>query len=120
MSLSRQSLSQLPEFAIAHDHIPPHAICSLFAKKVLQFAKPGALIFGGDLVDAKTLHMQGHQYKQEWEVSALTLHAMRHSLQAKRTCARLGAFASRHTLCFVLSLTTITRQMFLPTWLGTC
>lgn len=41
---------------------------SLFAEKVLQYAKPGAIILGGDLVDAKTLHMQGHQYRQEWEV----------------------------------------------------
>ena len=23
---------------------------------------------GGDLVDAKTLYMQGHQYQEEWEV----------------------------------------------------
>ena len=41
---------------------------SLFASKVLPFMQPSAIIMGGDLVDAKTLHMQGHQYKQEWEV----------------------------------------------------
>lgn len=40
----------------------------LFAEKVLPCVKPGAIILGGDLVDAKTLHMQGHQYRQEWEM----------------------------------------------------
>ncbi len=44
--------------------------CSLFAKKVLPYIQPGAVIMGGDLVDAKTLFMQGHQYRQEWEVCA--------------------------------------------------
>ena len=44
--------------------------CSLFAKKVLPYIQPGAVIVGGDLVDAKTLFMQGHQYRQEWEVCA--------------------------------------------------
>ena len=43
-------------------------LCSLFAEKVLQYVKPGAIILGGDLVDGKTLQMQGHQYRQEWEV----------------------------------------------------
>ncbi len=43
-------------------------MCSLFANKVLPFVQPGAIIMGGDLVDAKTLHMQGHQYTEEWEV----------------------------------------------------
>ena len=42
--------------------------CSLFANKVLPYIQPGAVVMGGDLVDAKTLSMQGHQYRQEWEV----------------------------------------------------
>ena len=58
---------------------PSHHLhaCSLFAKKVLQFVKPGAIILGGDLVDAKTIQMQSHQYRQEWEVHpwAPLLHA---------------------------------------------
>jgi len=48
--------------------------CSLFANKVLPYIQPGAIIMGGDLVDAKTLFMQGHQYRQEWEVC--TWHAI--------------------------------------------
>lgn len=39
----------------------------LFADKVLPYIQPGAVIMGGDLVDAKTLSMRGHQYRQEWE-----------------------------------------------------
>lgn len=52
-----------------HARISCHLLfCSLFAEKVLQYMKPRAIILGGDLVDAKTLQMQGRQYRQEWEV----------------------------------------------------
>ena len=44
--------------------------CSLFANKVLPYIQPGAVIMGGDLVDAKTLFMQSQQYRQEWKVCA--------------------------------------------------
>lgn len=39
----------------------------LLAERVLRPLQPGAVVFGGDLVDAKTLLMQGLQYEDEWQ-----------------------------------------------------
>ncbi len=60
--------------------------CSLFANKVLPYIQPGAIIMGGDLVDAKTLFMQGHQYRQEWEVRTALMHVKPSCLQHLLGC----------------------------------
>ena len=55
----------------------------LLADRVLRPLQPGAVVFGGDLVDAKTLLMQGLQYEDEWQASQLHQHAAAHTVQSQ-------------------------------------
>eukprot|EP00891_Asterochloris_glomerata_P003733 jgi/Astpho2/3733/Aster-04917 len=57
----------------------------LLAERVLRPLQPGAVVFGGDLVDAKTLLMQGLQYEDEWQAS----HAYRRVLEHVTTVTGL-------------------------------
>ena len=55
----------------------------LLADRVLRPLQPGAVVFGGDLVDAKTLRMQGLQYEDEWQASQLHQHMAVHIIQSQ-------------------------------------
>lgn len=72
--------------------------CRLLAERVLRPLQPGAVVFGGDLVDAKTLLMQGLQYEDEWQASHVHQHAAAHTVHhegqqhtAARTIQSQGA-----------------------------
>lgn len=92
MSLCHAELLDLLPFCAG---MAEHVLdCSLFANKVLPFVRPGAIIMGGDLVDAKTLYMQGHQYRHEWVVS-FTLPQ------------RAGANVQKDTVAFLMKQTSM-------------
>ena len=71
MVIRREICSKSGHVTTAHNlhaFVKVRCVRSLFAGKVLQQLQPGAIITTGDLVDAKTLYLQGRQYQEEWEV----------------------------------------------------